>query len=364
VIILSTNFEILEMKEVNYEDLSKIVRELYFEPNIDQGEKSYDPDHMKILLSYFFDKNQVIAAYKNSEIIGATFGSTQTFFVGDDVVKGCYLDLTVCRESLQRQGIGTNLIQKMLEKLETDRYDCAFGFPIKKKKPIQKIVKKLNFANIGDLEPRVRALDPKKLGKLSVPKALRAIAAPILHLVAHMPKKRIEEGEGTFREATEEEYPQILDLLHKHKNRYKISRKWELEEYKEMAEAAKALNFKQYVWEKEGKLVACGTSIDEHIFWKNADEYVSYIRHVGWDDNFSNNDLKKFMAEMLFKIKEHGSIAIRISNPTYIPIGVLSYLNFHGDRHGRKFVIYPITEKGQKVRNIRYIREHYMNAVF
>jgi RimJ/RimL family protein N-acetyltransferase len=358
---MSENVEIKEMKEINYDDLSKIVRELYFEPNVEQGEKSYDPEHMKILLGYFFDKNQVITAYQGGEIIGATFGSTQTFFIEDDVAKGCYLDLTVVKVSLQKQGIGTKLIQKMLEKLKNDDYDFAFAFPLKSNKPAQAIAKKLDFAYIGDLEPRVRALDPGKLSKLSVPAALRALAAPVMHLVSRMPKKRIEEG--TFREASEEEYPQILDLLHEHKKRYKISRKWDLDEYKAMAEAARPLNFKQYIWEKDGKILICGTSIDEHIYWKNADEHVSYIRHVGWDDKASSEDLKRFFAEMIYDMKDR-SIAIRISNPTYLSVGMLSYVNFMGDRHSRKFMIYPFTDKGEKVRNIKYIREHYMNAVF
>lgn len=361
MIYLSEDVEIREIESPDYNELSSIVKEIY-DKNIDQGEKEYTPEHMKILLNYFFDENLVVGAYKGDEIVGATFGSTQSFLIkGATEAKGCYIDLTVSRESIQRQGIGTRLIKQLVERAKRLGYDFAFGFPMKRNKPAQKIMKKLEFANIGNIEPRVRALDPDRLTKLSVPAALRLIAGPVMSIASRMPKKRVESG--TFREAEEIDYPKVLELLHTSTKKFEISRKWDLGEYKAMAEAAKPLKFKQYLWEEGSRLVAVGTSIDEHIIWTNDDAYVTYFRHLAFDKDATPDEKKRFIAEMLYLAKGRGPVGARVSNPSYIQ-RALSSAGFMGDRHIRYFMIRPLSEIGEEVKNIRYIREHYMNALF
>ncbi|MHA1377081.1 MAG: GNAT family N-acetyltransferase [Candidatus Helarchaeota archaeon] len=349
--------KIVENKDVDYSILETFFQKTWFP--FERDENGVVDFNAKDLENIFKQFNTLfyVGAFDGDKLVGFICCNEQDFYLGKESVKGLTGLFLWVLDEYRRQGIATKMMQKFIERAKKLGYEIIVGGPEKKSKGT-KVLKKLGFILGSKFQSRVafpkfkRLADYKGMNKIE-----RTIGGKLAAEQPNVP------GIGKdFQEATEEDYPKIVELLNSNPAPFK--RYWTIESYKKFLENSKYYNIKNYIWKKNGNIVATGTISVHSIHWQNGDGYTLFLRGISFDSSLPVEERAKFFGEVMNIAKTHEKDVIAIKMPCGENIrAALKMAHYMGDQKGRVFVAYPISERAKKFFSGEKIKDFYFDMI-
>lgn len=350
-------YKILEPDQYDFSLFGDFFQKTWFlQEKPDNGVMDFDAKDLEGTFKQF-NVIFVVGAFDGDHIIGFVMACDQDLYLGEEPVKGLNPMFLAVLEEYRRQKIGTTLMQRFHEKVEELGYEIIIGGPERKYHGHQ-LLEKLGWIMGSKFESKVAVLDFEKLAEY---KGLNILERGIGgRMVADQQKiSRISEG---FQEASENDYSEIIEILNS--NPALIKRYWTVESYKKFLENSQNYDIKAFIWKKDDKIVATGTTTVHSIHWAKGDGHTMFLRQFGFDCELPVEDQIKIFGEIMQIAKNYEKEIIALK----MPVGqhlqqVLKQAGYMGDRKGRIFIYYPISERAKNFVAEKKIKEFYFDMI-
>ncbi|MHA1301132.1 MAG: GNAT family N-acetyltransferase, partial [Candidatus Helarchaeota archaeon] len=255
-------YKIINYKDFNYSQLEDFFQKTWFViEKPENGCMDFDAIDLKNIFKQFSTIFAVVS-FDGDKLIGFVSAHEQAFCLDKESVKGLNAMFLVVLDPYRRQRIATTLMNMLQNKAKEMGFEIIVAGPEKKLKG-DKVLKKIGWVFGGKFQSRVAFPNFKIIADY---KGLNKIERGIGGKMASGQPDVPGIGEG-FQEADESDYSQIVEILNS--NPAPIKRCWTVESYKTFLENSAHYDIKSYVWKKNGKVIATGTTTVHSIHWKN-----------------------------------------------------------------------------------------------
>jgi hypothetical protein len=223
------------------------------------------------------------------------------------------------------------------------------------------------------VEPLTKLLGGYGIDILRKKKGLSVVLAQLAKMMAKMQK--IPLPSGKIREVTPEDYPQIVELLNGYSEILDIAQIWTVESFKKYIEISLQVNnidhselmaeytdttcgFFIKVWERENKIIAALTYRVMGVQFKKGKAPLSYWDYLALSRDLTMDDKKAFIVNMYNEVY-HKASTITAFFP-YYEAKVLKKSGFMSSQMKTPMYIYPITENGKKLLELKKISKFYL----
>ena len=268
------------------------------------------------------------------------------------------------------------IFQQVIEKIKEFQVDfiwIIFDHDINSKE--EKIFKKdLLFVRINrNVEPFTKLLGSEGVEVIKKKKGLNVVLAQLAKLMASMKTESLPGG--IIRDATSEDYPDIVKLLNAYSEELILTRIWSVDSFKKYMDISSQINTMDFsklkvefpdapcgvhlkVWERDQKIIAF---INYHVMptqFKNGLAPLGYWDYVAFSQNLNFDEKKAFVINMYNEIYRKACI-ITVFLP-YYDLKAFDKSGFMSSRLTYPLYIFPLTEKGKKLLELKKISKFYL----
>ncbi len=287
------------MREINYEEITTCIGN---NPK-QQRWKDYPEWGAELLQFHAPDTRLYVGAYKGDKLVGCMIAHPDTLKIRGRILNAAVIGITEVLMANRKQGIASNLLEKMLRQLEAFNFDLVLAFQTAGRGG-KSILKRVGFRKIHKYGHAGKALDKDKMDKLmDLNPILRKIALKIINSKIG----EVKPTRGSVRKAKYDDLDQINDLLNAETERLDISSVWTSEYLKRMMD----WRYEIFVLENQGKILGSIIGYEE-IATLGKDYFTSgLLKEMVFDEEVSELDRIILLNNALqfFKIKQIPSVS-------------------------------------------------------
>jgi hypothetical protein len=222
-------------------------------------------------------------------------------------------------------------------------------------------------------EPLTKLLGSYGIDILRKKRGLSVVLAQLAKMMAKMQK--ISLPGGNIREATPKDYPQIVELLNGYSKLLDITQIWTVESFKKYIEINSHINkidnselkaeypdttfgFFIKVWERENKIIAALTYRVMGVQFKKGKAPLSYWDYLALSQDLAMEDKKAFIVNMYNEVYRKASTLTAFF--PYYETKALKKSGFMSSQMKTPMYIYPLTENGKKLLELKKISKFYL----
>ncbi|MGB8952102.1 MAG: GNAT family N-acetyltransferase [Candidatus Aminicenantales bacterium] len=264
----------------------------------------YRPDFLKYLFDRLPEKDHLIAAYHQNEIVAFLANLPQKFHYQGKVFRAVYACLLVTRKEFLRRGMATALVNEALCLNRKYKYDFAL-FSLEAGHRSTRLTQKLKQTGnpvewVKKMHVIARVLD---LDRISDSEGLKFLEKMAIRLLGgHRPPREI--GRPAVREYRTGDLDQCLALINQYQNKLRLALVWEREalawelDYPDVA--------KTLIYEKNGRIAGLINFIFHDHLGKTKERWA-WVNHVAYPD-LAPREQFWFVQSFLNFIKEAGCV--------------------------------------------------------
>lgn len=372
----------LELKPIvdpDYDELSTFYTKVlqYKSEKMDEDYVPFPPDYVKYVIEIdFSNKELFMGIYSEDKLIGTIGGTLVPLIFQNTEILGsaitCYaIDPDISLEPEQKLQIFQTLIEKIKE-FGVDLIWVEILSDINSEE--LKIFKELNFSRVNkNVESLVKLLGSEAVDILRKKKKMNVILAQMAKMMAGMEVP--PQIEGILRDATPDDYPQIVALLNSYANELPLTQIWTLESLQRYIEVTSQINSLDYstpqaefpdtpfgfhmtVWERDNKIIAALLYRVACTRFRNGDAPLGFWDYLAFTPGLDISDKKAFLVTKYNELY-HKAIIINVFLP-YYEYKSIDKAGFMSQRRNMPLYMFALTEKGQRVLELEKITKFYL----
>ncbi len=375
------NLEINLLAKRDYNELKNLYNKFikYLSVNKDQDYTPFTLEFTKYdIENSISDEGFILGIYSDKKLIGTIGANLIPVMFQNSKLISCTITLYAIDPDFLPLSKDTQLkiYQTIIDKIKETQSDFIWiVFDLGTSFGEYKVFRDdLDFVKINpNVEPLTKLLGSYGIDILKKKKGLSAVLAQLAKLMAKMQK--ISLPSGNIREATPEDYPQIVELLNGYSEILDIAQIWTVESFKKYLEISSQVNnidhsyleaeypdtncgFFIKVWECENKIVAVLTYRVMGVQFKKGKAPLCYWDYLVFSQNLTMDDKKAFIVNMYNEVY-HKASTITAFFP-YYEAKALKKSGFMSSQMKTPMYIYPITENGKKLLELKKISKFYL----
>ncbi|MHA1403964.1 MAG: hypothetical protein ACTSSI_09400 [Candidatus Helarchaeota archaeon] len=356
------NFTFRPIKPINWEELADFFRKNWRDPyHFKVGAYNWDVAFTKWTISqYLRDEDLLVGMYDSSKLIGLVLGSP------------CELKVQLeGEEPIMTKSVAMYILHSLMnffiDHVKNKGQDLITSFALKS---WEKVLQKHGFSYIHkDPQFFVKFLSKSGVDVVRKTRGLNVALAALAKTLAGIPKASLPFGK--IRDGSPNDAGQILELLNGYQTRLQISEKWKLQDLQRFLEAGlnyfKTLEppevFAIKLWESDqGDLLAAMIYTIRKITFQKGAMHVCFTEFLVYDEKVMETDHKKaFLVEVLSALPE--IIPVSMDYQPYNDLKARKSVKYDGDRDKRRFYVLPLTDVGNRVLELRKIKEFFLTRL-
>jgi len=373
------DLEIKPIVDPDYDELSAFYTKVlqYKSAKMDEDYIPFPPAYVKYVLNIDFSNMELfLGIYSENKLIGTIGGTLVPLSFQNKEILGsaitCYaIDPDVLLEPSQK----LQIFQTLIDKIKTFGVDLIWVEIISDVNPEElKLFKDLNFIRVNkNVESLVKLLGSEAVDILRKKKKMNVVLAQMAKMMAGMEEP--PQVEGTIRDATPEDYPQIIELFNNYANELPLTQIWTLESLQQYIDVTSEINSLDYsaikaefpdtpfglhmtVWERDTKVIAVLLYRVACTRFKNGDAPLGFWDYLAFAPGLDVTDKKAFLVTMYNELY-HKAIIINVFLP-YYEYKAIDKSGFMSQHRSTPLFMYALTEKGQKVLELEKITKFYL----
>ena len=364
------DLELKSFTRIDYNEISEIfMKALYYKRELKGDDFAiFTPDYTEYSVKMAFpDPTLFFGIYQGNKLVGTIGGSyIQCSFQGTPLIGSAINSYTLDPELLPiEREILKNVFQQLIEKLKEKGVDFVWVIIIKENNDFElKIFREdLQFTRVNkNVESLVKLLGSEGVDILREKREMNIVLAKLAKMMAGMHK--IPLPDGSIRDATPKDYPRIIELLNGYKQLLPLTQIWTSESFQHFVDSTSLINSMDYsafkkeypdtpfgfhmkVWERNSKLEAAILYRIGRINFKNGDAPFMFIDYLACSQDLELDEKRAFLVTMYHKLY-HKAIIVNAFLPFY-DYKTFDKSGFMAERRKTPFLIFPLTEKGEKL---------------
>ena len=232
----------------------------------------------------------------------------------------------------------------------------------------------LQFVKVNsNVEPLTKLLGSYGIEILRKKRGLSIVLAQLAKLMAKMQK--ISLPGGKIRDPIPDDYPRIVELLNAYSEILDLTQIWTIESFKKYIEINLQVNNidhselkKEYpettfgffirVWERENKIIAALSYRVMEVQFKKGKAPLSYWDYLAFSQDLTMEDKKAFIVNMYNEVYRKASTLTAFY--PYYETKALKKSGFMSSQMKNPMYIYPLTENGKKLLELKKISKFYL----
>jgi len=308
----------LEPFRGDYEGLERMAHSSWRdEYGISSFPNFYRPAFLRYLFGRIKEKDHLIAAYRDGEIVSFLGNVPHTFGFRGRTYRGTWSCLLVTRKELLRKGHAVAIINEALRVNQKYQYDFAlatFETGHRSTLMLRRLQAEGNRLEwMKKIRVIARILDLKRVGESE---GLKTWEKAAVKLIGGAKKPR-QGDDAAVREYRPQDLDHCLALFNAYKDKIELARSWEADELAwelHFPEVAQTL-----VYEKEGRVAGAINFICHDHLGKSKERWA-WINHVAYPD-LSPRERHRFVQTFLRHIRAKGFIGAIEWTKDYYPQG-------------------------------------------
>ena len=376
-------YELKALLEIDYTEISELYQKVlnYKADTKDDAFALFTPEYTKYSIDLNFPTRELFfGIYAEGKLIG-TIGATRVpiLFQGEELLGSaitCYaIDPAVYPFPPDAK---IQIFQDLIQKVKEHKVDFIWvTFVEENNADEMKLFKnELLFTRMNkNVESLVKLLGSEGVDILREKKQMNVILAKMAKMMAGM--ETMDLPGGTIRKATPKDYPFTINLLNDYNKNLPITKIWTSKSFQHHIEVASLLNEIDYldlkteypntpfgfhieVWERDQRIIAAILYRVVRIRFKNGDAPFGFWDYIAFDQELEFDAKKAFLLNM-YNALYRKAIIINVFLPDY-DFKTFDKSGFMTERRKTPLLIFPLSEKGQKLVEIERLAQFYLTT--
>ncbi|MHA1301106.1 MAG: GNAT family N-acetyltransferase [Candidatus Helarchaeota archaeon] len=348
--------DIKVFENIKYDEVSKLLLQSYISHWGTVGTPEWDPKYVEYLhKTYIRPDGLYVGVFDDNKLIGIGTGFVTNWHVAEigKMMAMCICNFGVTPEH-QRKGIGTKMVNTLVENAEAIGLDCIYRICNEDLKD-HLLLSKCGFVKkLKNVNQMAKIMGSDMVEKTARIKNMGKVMKQLVKTVAGMPDEKKGIQEGNIRDGTMDDVKICVDILNNYQSTDEISRIWTEEEFAKIIQNAKILSGSKfdsffYIWETTSAVKAFTWGRFEYVKWSTGDSPVNIIHDTGFVKDLDKKEKIRFLTSVLIKLKQKVPNAYA-TNAAHCHHEEKAFgkAGFNDDRSKRPLYIKGLTTEGKK----------------
>ncbi|MHA1266304.1 MAG: hypothetical protein ACTSRS_13810 [Candidatus Helarchaeota archaeon] len=373
--------ELRNFTTIDYNAIAKIYQKTlnYKRQLKDEDFVIFTPEYTEYAIKMAFpDLDLFFGIYSENKLVGTIGGSkVRLSFQGLELWGSAITSYAIDPDLFPiERDVLKDLFHQLIEKIKVKGIDLIWVIIIKENNANElKIFREdLGFTRLNkNVESLVKLLGSEGVEILKEKKEMNIVLAKMAKMMAGMQQASLPGGE--IRNASSDDYPQIITLLNGYTETLPLSQIWTIDSFQQYILSNELLNKIDYsdqqkeypntpfgfhikVWERESKIIAAILFRVVCINFKNGDAPFGFWDYVAFSQNLDIEEKKAFLINMYNEL--HLKTIIINAFLPYYEYKTFDKAGFMTERRKTPLLVLPLTKNGQKILELERLKEFYL----